>query len=282
MSGFSFTPRVRALYGRVMARLGLYKLHRMLDAGLPRSLETPLSFLFGTKLSHSAQQVVERVELIRENVSRQTRPFEVVNPHDGNPARTAAQVAHRSSVASQWGAFLYLCAESFESRTILELGSCAGISGSYLASSRHCTRFVTVEGSKSLASLAQSNIDQVSSLGEVVNALFDDALDQILETLGTGIDLFYLDGHHDYAATLHYLRRVELHLNQGALVVLDDIHWSPGMWQAWQVVTGLPGVAYAIDVGRFGLCIWEGASTQPVHYDLRRYLGWLRLRNVYA
>ena len=278
----SFLSLAWAIYRRVMARLGIYKLHRMLEGGLPQPLQTPLNFLFDKGLSHEAQQAVERVELIRSDVAHQTRPFEVVNPHDGDPERTAAQVAHRSSVASEWGTFLYLCAESFRSRTIVELGSCAGISGCYLTSSRYCTRFITVEGSASLASLAKSNIDQVSDRGEVVNALFDDALDQILPTLGEGVDLVYIDGHHEYEATLHYFRRLELHLNKGALVVFDDIHWSAGMCQAWQVLKGQKGVGYAIDVGRFGICLWEGASTQPVQYDLRRYLGWLWLRNVYA
>jgi len=264
----------RMIYRRAMALLGIYKLQRMLEGGLPQPLQTPLEFLFARKLSHEAQQAVERVELIRSVVAHQTRLYEVVNPHDSDPKRTAAQIAHRSSVTSEWGTFLYLCAESFRSRTILELGSCAGISGCYLASSRYCTKFITVEGSESLASLAKSNIDRISDRGEVVNALFDDALDQILPTLGGGVDLVYIDGHHEYEATLHYFRRLKLHLNKGALVVFDDVHWSDGMWQAWQALKELEGFSYTIDAGRFGICLWEGASILPIHYDLRRYLGW--------
>lgn len=260
-------------YRRAMALLGRHKLRRMLEGGLPQPLQTPLEFLCAKKLSHEARQAVERVELIRSDVAQQARLFEVVYPHDSDPQRTAAQIAHRSSVTSEWGTFLYLCAESFRSRTILELGSCAGISGCYLVSSTYCTKFITVEGSESLALLARSNIERISDRGEVVNALFDDALDQILPTLGSGVDLAYIDGHHEDEATLHYFRRLKSHLNKGALVVFDDVHWSDGMWRAWQALKEQEGFSYTIDAGRFGICVWEGASYLPTHYDLRRYLG---------
>ena len=278
----SFMSLAWIIYRRALALLGKHKLQRMLEGGLPQPLRTPLEFLIAKKLSQEAQQVVERVELIRSDVAQETRLFEVVNPHDSDPKRTAAQIADRSSVTSEWGTFLYLCAESFRSRAILELGSCAGISGCYLASSRYCTKFITVEGSESLASLARSNIARISERGEVVNALFDDALDQILPTLGGGIDLVYIDGHHEYKATLHYFRRLKFQLNKGALVVFDDVHWSEEMWQAWQTLKALEGFSYTIDAGRFGICLWEGASLLPIHYDLRRYLGWWRKVKVPA
>jgi predicted O-methyltransferase YrrM len=278
----SFLSPARMIYRRATALLRMYKLRRMLEGGLPQPLQTPLEFLFAKGLSPEARRAVERVESIRSAVAQQMRSFEVVNPHNSDPQRTAAQIAHRSSVTFVWGTFLYLCAESFRSRTILELGSCAGISGCYLASSRYCTKFITVEGSASLAPLAKSNIERISDRGEVVNALFDDALDQILPTLGGGVDLAYIDGHHEYEATLHYFRRLQSHLNKGALVVIDDIHWSDGMWRAWQVLRGQEGVGYTIDAGRFGICLWEGDPTRPVHYDLRRYVGWPRKVNVSA
>jgi predicted O-methyltransferase YrrM len=274
----SITPLTLGLtiYRRALAPLGIYKLRRMLEDGLPTPFQTPLEFLFLKRLGHEEQKAVDKVELIRSDVARQTRPFEVANPGGENPVRTAQQIAHRSSVTPEWGAFLFLCAESFRARTILELGSCAGISGCYLASSRHCVRFTTVEGSPALARLAKSNIRQVSDRAELVNALFDDALEEILPTMKDGIDLAYIDGQHEYEATLRYFCRVEPYLNKGALVIFDDIHWSEQMWQAWRVLKNQSGFAYTIDVGRFGLCLWDGSSSQPFSYKLGPHIGWFR------
>lgn len=259
-----------------MSPLGLFKLQRMLEAGLPQFFGTPIEFLFTGKLSQEARRAVARVELIRAGVTRGAGLFEVTHADTVDPTRTAAQIAHRSSVTAEWGTFLYLCAESFRARTILELGSCAGISGCYLASSKHCQRFITVEGSTSLASLARSNIKQISKSAEVVNALFDDALDGILPTLRDGIDLAYIDGQHEYEPTLHYFQRLAPHFNKGALVVFDDVHWSKGMWRAWEILQEQEGFSHTLDVGRFGICLYDGGSTRPTHHDLRSYLGWLR------
>jgi predicted O-methyltransferase YrrM len=265
----------RMVYRRAMAPLGRYKLQGMLRDGLPSPFQHPLEFLFGKRLSHAERQVVSRVELIREAVDRQARSFEVVN-RDGKVCQlTPSQIAHQVSVNSEWGTFLYLCSQSFRARTILELGSCAGISGCYLASSKYCERFITVEASPELASLARANICQVSNEAKVVNALFDDALDEILPTLGAGIDLVYIDGHHKYEATLHYFRRLEPHLNKWALVVFDDVHLSEDMWRAWQVLKKRQGFAYTIDAGGFGICFWDVPSSIPTNYDLCPYLGWL-------
>lgn len=266
----------RAIYRRAVAPLGMYKLQRMVECGLPRPFKLPIEFLFTKRPGRDGRLAARRVELIRAALAGERRLFEVANPDGDDPRRTAAQIAHRSSVTEEWGTFLYLCAESFKPRTILELGSCAGISGCYLASANCFTKFITVEGSSSLAQLAESNLGQISDRVEVVHASFNDALGRLVQTLAAGIDLAYIDGHHEYAATLHYFRRLRPSLNTGALLIFDDIHWSSGMWRAWQVLRGHEGFAHTIDVGRFGICLWEGDSAVPVHYDLSPYLGWLR------
>jgi predicted O-methyltransferase YrrM len=263
------------VYRRAVAPLGRYKLRRMFGGGLPLPFRRPLEFLFDNRLSHAERQAVNRVKSIRQAVARQGRSFEVVNREGKHRQLTASQIAHTVSVNPEWGTFLYLCAQSFGARTILELGGCAGISGCYLASSEHCERFITVEASPDLASLAGANIRQVSDKAEVVNALFDDALDGILPAVGGGIDLAFIDGHHKYETTLHYFGRLERHLNKGALLIFDDIHLSKGMWRAWQALKRRAGFAYTVGAGRFGICLWDGSSSTPVSYNLCPYFGCL-------
>jgi predicted O-methyltransferase YrrM len=144
-----------------------------------------------------------------------------------------------------------------------------------MASSEYCERFVTVEASGDLATLARANIGQVSSHAEVVNASFDDALDTMLPTFAAGVDLVYIDGHHKSEPTLRYFSRLAPHLNEGGLVVFDDVRLSPEMWQAWQVLKERQGFSHTIDAGRFGVCLWDGLASVPVNHDLGPYLGWL-------
>jgi predicted O-methyltransferase YrrM len=265
----------RVVYRQSLAPLGTHKLQKMLSDGLPQPFASPLEFLFKHSLSHSDGKKVDTVERIRKAVESETRVFEVIDRNGKVCPLTAAQIAQQVSVNSEWGTFLYLCSASFRARTVLELGGCAGISGCYLASSEYCERFITVEASPELAALARMNIRQVSGEAQVVNARFDDALDEILPTLVRGLDLVYIDGHHKFEPTLHYFRRVERYLNKSAVVVFDDIHLSQEMYQAWELLRTMQGARYTIDAGRFGLFFWDGGSTTPVSYNLSQYLGWL-------
>lgn len=266
----------RRAYRRALAPLGMRSLHRMLAGGLPAPFRRPLEFLFDGRLDSAEQELAHDVERIREAVARDPRVFRALNRDGEVRPLTGVQVARSASIGREWGTFLHLCARSFGARTILELGGCAGISGCYLASAERCRRFVTVEGSPDLAALARASLARVSHRAEVANELFDDALDRLLPGFADGIDLAYVDGHHRYDTTLHYLARLEPHLAPGALVVFDDIRLSPGMWRAWGAVEEREGFSFTVDAGRFGLALWAGASAGPVRHDLSLYLGFLR------
>jgi predicted O-methyltransferase YrrM len=264
------------LYRQGMAPFGRRKVRRMLERGLSPELSHPLKSLFSESLDDAERQAVCRVEEIREGIASQAGTFAVVN-RDGDVRRlSAAEIAHKVSVTREWGTFLYLCSHAVRARTILELGSCAGISGCYMATSDYCERFITIEASAALASLARAHLARISNCAEVVNGLFDDALDAVLPRLHDGLDLAYIDGHHKPEPTLRYLHRLTPHLNEGALVIFDDVHLSEGMSQAWQAIERRPGFSHTIDAGRFGVCSWDGRALAPVNHDLGLYLGWLR------
>ncbi len=271
--------------------IGRRQLRKMQQGGLPHSLYFPFLFLLNLSLSSEDCQVVRRIESLRSEMAKRADEFvdsfaeaELPSVTGANSSsgsspqrlprmRSLPYLAQVSSVLPQWGAFLYLCANVTGAKTILELGTGAGISGCYLASGKNCRRFITVEGSPERARLAKTHLCQVANNFELVNASFDEALDRILPTLRDGIDMIYIDGGKDKLSNLHYLERVTSSLNKGALVVFDDIHWSSEMWRMWEVVRGWNGFAYTINAGRFGVCVWSGGTVQPRTYDLYKAAG---------
>jgi hypothetical protein len=52
-----------------------------------------------------------------------------------------------------------------------------------------------------------------------------------------------VDGHHEEAATLHYVAAISPHLSPAALIILDDIYLYEGMWRAWQALSSAAHVA---------------------------------------
>lgn len=271
--------------------IGRYQLRKIFKGGLPTSLRAPFLFLLDRRLGSEEYQIVRRIEGLRSEMAKRTDEFVGVFSEAGlvsatggdlssenSPQRLArvrslTQIAQVSSVLPQWGAFLYLCANATGAKTILELGAGAGISGCYLASGQNCRRFITVEGSPERARLAKINLSQVGDNVELVNASFDEALDRILPTLGEGIDMAYIDGSKDKLANLHYFDRITPHLNPGCVVVFDDIHWSSTMRETWRTLRQWEGLTYAINAGRFGVCVWSGGTVQPRIYDMYKVAG---------
>ncbi len=252
-------------------------MRRKLEHGLPAGFRPAVELVISGYLDPAARQVAARVEALREAVARRLEPFKVEFGPTADPARSAATIAYYSSVPRKWGLVLHLCAREFDSAAILELGGCAGISGAYLALAPACRRFVTIEASPALASVAENTLSQVFPRAEVHNGFVEDVLPTLLPTFRNGIDLAFIDARHTRDATLVYWRELRPFLKERALVVFDDIRWSRGMWEAWNIVRQETGLSCTLDLGRFGVCLCDSNASVAESYDFARYAGWLRV-----
>ena len=284
------------IHRRCVAPFGRRTLDHMLANGLPTPLAMPIRFLFTNELPEHARRVRERVEGLRNEIASRpdvygyqysATPFGVArwpvveaSPAAAGPFVTSRWLAHNASVPDRWGLFLHLCAESYAARTILELGAGVGVSGAYLASSRACRRFVTLEGSEALAAVSRTMLNTSTDRATLIVGPFEDGLTRACAWLAqehASLDLVYVDGHHDGAATLHYLNGLLPSLASGAVLIIDDISLYSEMWDAWKRLEAMPGVAVAVNVGRFGILEWRGGSAAAARYDLSRYTGWWRV-----
>lgn len=297
---FNARAAARWAFQRAAAPFGLREVSALQAQGLPPFLVEPLRVLLTGRCPESARAVVDRIERQRDAVRASRRTFRFVehdSPHgfvrwlvDAPPDASSQSTAGRGEIVrpdwlagsvslnERWGLFLHLCATHHSARTILELGTNIGISAAYLASSPACTRLLTIEGSSAIARVANETLSAVgvSDRATVIEGVFDDALPRIFERLAVErrpIDFAYVDGHHDYAATRHYVALIAPHLSRGGCMVLDDICLYEEMWRAWTEVSALPGVAAAVHVGRFGILVWDDRAVKPMSFDISRYTG---------
>lgn len=265
------------------------KLERILKQHSLEHLRKPFDFLFTKRISPEDRLIVDKIEVVRSELLAD-EATEVGIHHSpqfdsGKMTSTVAtrlspsasqvdslqRIASHASIHPYWGTFLYLCANAVPAHSILELGSCAGISGSYLASGKSCQRFISVEGSPGLAAVAQSNIRRSTGRGELLNTSFDEAIDQIPALFNRSLDLVYIDGQHVMDATLHYFERVIPFLSKGAIVIFDDIYWSRGMIKAWKWIRRWKGCSLTLDLGRLGLIVWGGDVVEPRRYSFKLF-----------
>ena len=221
--------------------------------------------------------VADFVERRRADLSRRPGCLTVLGAGERLLENTAPRLAYYASVPPRWGRFLFHCADATGARTIVEVGACVGISGSYLASARSCRTFVTFEPGAALAELAEASIQQVRPGSQIVRQRFADGFDRVMPLLEDGVDLAYIDSSHDEASTVGPAMRLTPYLNPGGILLLDDIRWSSVMWRNWQTVRHHRRVSSTVDLGRMGLCVWGGDVAPPRHHDLSRLLGWWRV-----
>jgi len=135
-----------------------------------------------------------------------------------------------------------------------------------------------MEGSPSLAAVARETLASAGTKAEVMVGRFEETLPLALDRVSAGgqtVDVAFVDGQHEEAATLHYVRSVLPYLCRNGLIILDDIYLYEGMWRAWQAITSSRDLV-AINTGRFGLLVRElgGGARQ---YNLARYTGLWRV-----
>lgn len=201
----------------------------------------------------------EEIEALREELVSSTETIDaaLTNARGVEKPMALGEVAHRRSKKDLWALVLLALARELRPRNVLELGTCLGISGAYLASGlllNGSGRLVTLEGAPALAARAAANLRRLGlEEVEVVPGLFRVTLPGLLER-PEPIDLAFIDGHHDEMATQEYFEQLLPHLADDAVVVFDDIRWSDGMTNAWRALCRHPAVRIAVDLDRIGIC----------------------------
>ena len=148
---------------------------------------------------------------------------------------------------------------------ILELGTSLGITTAYLAAPDKHNRVMTMEGSKSIADMARknwnilglNNIDLV--LGNIDNTL------QTVVNDKRQIDILYLDANHQCRSVLEYFDMLLPLAHDKSVWCIDDIHHSPDMEKAWDIIKHNAKVTTTMDFFDMGLVFFDP------HYLKRNY-----------
>jgi predicted O-methyltransferase YrrM len=157
-----------------------------------------------------------------------------------------------------WSIILFKLIRKLKPDSCVELGSCVGISASYQAAALKINgtgKLITLEGSPETANIARETLGILNHKhAAVVTGPFHKTLEGALES-AKPIDFFLNDGHHDHDAVIQYFNQSLPNLAPEAVIVFDDISWSPGMKKAWTEIEEDPRVAASIDLQRLGIAV---------------------------
>lgn len=178
--------------------------------------------------------------------------------------RTLGQMT-ASSKPPAWAYLLLRLVRELRPASLIELGSCVGISACYQAAALELNgtgRLVTLEGAAVLAGRSQRSIEELglTHRARVRAGRFADILPDVV-TEYAPVDIAFIDGHHVEQATLDYAEQILAGISDEALIIFDDIHWSSGMENAWRTFVEDQRFALTIEMRQLGLAVVSRSAT---------------------
>jgi predicted O-methyltransferase YrrM len=172
---------------------------------------------------------------------------------------------------------LFRIVNYFQPESILEIGTSLGLATSALSlGSRSVgikSKITTLEGCPETAKIA---LEQFKKFGlnninlEVTE--FENNLRKITDSLEIpplgARGLTYFDGNHQKQATLDYFEILLPTITNETVWIIDDIHWSSEMEEAWEIIKKHPKVAVTIDTFQWGLVFFRREQPKE-HFVIR-------------
>ena len=240
-----------------------------------RRIGVALAATLRDDFSQDERAVIAGIEKRRKVLSRSDRHIYVVDYGAGPGAerRSRDEMEHgvssmatvagvsRGSKPAFWAGVLFRLVRALGPASCVELGSCVGISAAYQAAALGFNgrgALVTLEGAPEVAAIARATLGglggDAAGRATVVVGPFHQTLAGVLAGAAP-VDFFFNDGHHDGDAVLLYVETALPYLAPGAVVVIDDIDWSPGMRRAWTAIEADPRVAATVDLATVGIAV---------------------------
>lgn len=190
------------------------------------------------------------------------RPELDLSPGEMLQGRTVTEdlgeLARQSSVPPAMARLLLALVKEFRPEYSLELGACVGLSACCIGGALQeldAGELVSIEGDPHLAQLARESLEACGIRRAAVHTgLFQEKLPAALARWPR-IDFLYNDGVHEEHTDWELTTAIMAHMPAGAIVVLDDIDWSPGMVRFWRRIQSHERVALAVDLFRSGILV---------------------------
>jgi len=180
--------------------------------------------------------------------------------------RSISDISKKAGITLQRAKLLYRIVNYFKPSSILELGTSVGISTCAISLGNSNAQINTIEGCPETASVAKEQFKNfnLNNINLIVNE-FDKELNNLKSQK---FDLIYIDGNHQKEATINYFNTLLNTVNNDSVVILDDIHWSKGMTEAWNIIKQNPKVKLTIDTFFWGIVFFR-TEQKNQHFKIR-------------
>ena len=255
------------LFGRIT--LAKRFLSHWLNAVDQHSLQASFIYDFYTQVvkNKPGSQKLNAVRELRRTLLKDPTVIEVTDFGTGvnkPQQRTVGDLARKSNQVKV-SQLLYNIAEKYQQKVIVELGTSLGLGTLHLAAAAPESKIITFEGcpeisKKAITNFRELKVEQI----QLITGSLDKTLDNVLSNLDR-IDLLFIDANHQYHTTLKYFLQCLPKIHQNSIVVIDDIHWSNAMENAWKQVLQYDQVSLTVDLFQTGVVFFDRKLSKSHH-----------------
>lgn len=171
----------------------------------------------------------------------------------------------KTKLSPKYNALLVKLIKYLQLNEGLELGTSLGLTACSL--SVHVNTFTSLEGNKSVYNWFQGFLNENPQENiQHIHTTFTNYFECLASD--RKFDFVFLDGDHTKEATLKNIERIKPHLSDNAVLVVDDINWSEGMAQAWQIAKTDSFFNYTAETFRLGF-LFKKPALEKQHFVLR-------------
>lgn len=156
----------------------------------------------------------------------------------------------KASSPLAYAEILYRIMVYTSAKNALELGTCLGMSTVAMGLSHKKASITSVDANDQFCNI----VNQLAGKYKLENLrIINSDFHYFLQSNQDHYDIVFLDGDHTYENTMSYVKQLLKKINPKSIIILDDIHWSSGMYAAWLESIRLPEVQCSLETMRWGL-----------------------------
>lgn len=182
--------------------------------------------------------------------------------------RQISKIAKTAGISTQRAELLFRIVRYFHPETILEIGTSLGLATTALALGNKKAKITTLEGCANTVNQCQLQLQKFNINNvECVNTEFSSYLSNF-QLPTSNFQLIYFDGNHSKKATIDYFELLLPTITNDSVWILDDIHWSKDMEEAWEIIKNHPKVTVTIDTFQWGIVFFR-KEQEKEHFVIR-------------
>ena len=172
---------------------------------------------------------------------------------NSSPTPLVKQIAKASLKKEKEASLISKIVKYLKCKTVVELGTSFGTTTLLISLETPDAKIYTIEGSPEIAAVASNIFSRFpKNKIKLLTGSFDEQLPSLLADIQIA-DAFIFDGNHRKEATLRYFEQALIHSSSDTVFIFDDIRWSSGMLEAWNVIINHPKTSLSLDLFSMGI-----------------------------